>query len=172
MRNGLSEGDEGRGALLSDDGIYRYRLWRHWDQSAPVMAWVMLNPSTADANLEDSTLRKCLGFAKAHGHGGVILVNLFAWRARKPSDLRLASDPIGPENDSHILWACEAPRLATVVAAWGGNPFARWRALHVSELIRSAGISLKCLGTTNNGHPKHPVYLPYSSAMRPFLQKA
>jgi hypothetical protein len=76
----------GRGALLSEDGRYRYRLWRLWDDLAPVMVWVMLNPSTADADLDDPTIRKCIGFAKANRHGGIIVVNLFAWRATDPKE--------------------------------------------------------------------------------------
>src|SRR4051812_17109287 len=108
-----------RGALLSDDGLYRYRLWRIWEELAPVMVWVMLNPSTADADVDDPSIRKCVGFAKANGCGGIIVVNLFAWRATDPKELRAVADPVGPENDAHIRWAVKAPLLATVVAGWG-----------------------------------------------------
>src|SRR3954468_18218250 len=110
-----------RGAILSDDGLYRYRLWRIWDDLAPVMVWVMLNPSTADADVDDPTIRKCIGFAKRHRHGGIILANLFAWRTTDPRELPRAADPVGPANDEHIRWACRAPLLATVVAGWGSH---------------------------------------------------
>lgn len=156
----------GRGALLSDDGKYRYRLWRLWDDLAPVMVWVMLNPSTADADVDDQTIRKCTGFAKAHHFGGIIVVNLFAWRATNPKELPHVADPVGPENDKHILWACTAPLMLAVVAGWGSNRFALTRALRVKQLIQSsARRDIKCFRKTVGGRPWHPLYLPYSSPM-------
>lgn len=165
MRANLFDVENGRGALLSECGTYRYRLWRLWDDLLPVMVWVMLNPSTADAATDDPTLRKCIGFAKARQHGGVILVNLFAYRATDPGMLPKVSDPVGPENDEHIRWAVRAPLLATVVAAWGADRFARNRGRHVRTLIRGLGRDLQCLGTSKDGHPRHPLYLPYSTAL-------
>lgn len=157
----------GRGALLSDDGRYRYRLWRLWDDLAPVMTWVMLNPSTADADVDDPTIRKCIGFAKAHHYGGIIVVNLFAWRATDPKELPTVADPVGPDNDRHILWACTAPLLLSVVAGWGSNKFAaKQRAGRVKMLIQSqARRDIKCFRRSESGHPWHPLYLPYSSPM-------
>ncbi|TMF61888.1 MAG: DUF1643 domain-containing protein, partial [Chloroflexi bacterium] len=69
-----------RGATFSADRRYRYRLWRRWDGARPVVAFVMLNPSTADARRDDPTIRRCIGFAKSWGFGGVEVVNLFAYR--------------------------------------------------------------------------------------------
>ena len=157
---GLSES---RGALLSDDSLYRYRLWRLWQPDKPIMVWVMLNPSTADASRDDQTLKKCMGFARAnHYDGGVILVNLFAWRAGKPCDLELARDPVGPGNDEHVLWACGLPGTA-LIAGWGATRFGHQRALFVRELIKRTGRSLHCIGTTKDGYPRHPLHPPYSS---------
>jgi hypothetical protein len=156
---------DGSGALLSDCGRYRYRLWRLWDSEAPVMTWVMLNPSTADADVDDPTIRKCIGFAKAHQYGGIIVVNLFAWRATDPKELPKVADPIGPENDEHIRWAVTAPMLGTVVAGWGGEKFAAKRATAVTALIRMTGRTLHCFRQTKA--PWHPLYLPYSSPLTP-----
>jgi hypothetical protein len=154
----------GRGALLSHDGRYRYRLWRLWDELLPIMAWVMLNPSTADADVDDPTIRKCIGFAKHHGYGGIIVVNLFAWRATDPKELPTVADPVGPENDGHILWACKAPILASVIAGWGSNKFAAQRATFVKTLIRSgARRQILCFRKSAAGNPWHPLYLPYDS---------
>lgn len=156
----------GRGALLSDDGKYRYRLWRLWDADRPVMVWVMLNPSTADAEQDDPTIRKCVGFARLHGYGGILVVNLFAARATDPKELPGITDPVGPENDDHIIAACEAPILAKVVGGWGVNRFAERRARSVVALIRGTSQRrIKCFRRTKNGHPSHPLYLPYSSEM-------
>lgn len=153
-----------RGALISDCGRYRYRLWRLWDQHAPIMVWVMLNPSTADARTDDPTIRKCVGFAKTHHHGGIIIVNLFAWRATNPKELPTVADPVGPDNDGHIRWAVNGPILATVVAAWGADPFAVRRGTAVRVHIQSQR-PLKCFGKSQAGHPKHPLYLPYATPL-------
>ena len=151
------------GALLSECGRYRYRLWRVWDDLAPVMVWVMLNPSTADAEQDDPTIRKCIGFAKRHRHGGILVVNLFAWRATNPKELATVSDPIGPDNDEHIRVACRGPVLATVVGGWGSEKFARARATSVKVNIRCAR-PIHCFRQTD-GRPWHPLYLPYDSPL-------
>ena len=158
-----SGGFPARGAVLSADGLYRYRLWRIWDDLRPLMVWVMLNPSTADADVDDPTIRKCMSFAKAHRHGGIIVVNLFAWRATDPKALPTVTDPIGPENDEHIHWAVKAPLMATVVAAWGANKFAAKRAARVKTMIRGYGRPLHCFRQTAT--PWHPLYLPLSSPL-------
>lgn len=167
MSENLYETNNGRGALLSEDGRYRYRLWRLWDELTPVMVWVMLNPSTADADVDDPTIRKCIGFAKAHHFGGIIVVNLFAWRATDPKELPKVPDPIGPDNDRHILWACTAPLMLNVVAGWGANKFAsKQRAGRVKMLIQSgARRDIKCFRRSENGTPWHPLYLPYTSPL-------
>lgn len=156
----------GRGALLSECGRYRYRLWRLWDDLAPVMVWVMLNPSTADADVDDPTIRKCIGFAKRQRHGGIIVVNLFAWRATKPTDLTRVPEPVGPDNDQHIVWALRAPLLASSVAGWGRPPNRRIarRADHVRHLMRIHR-QFMSFGRTKEGHPRHPLYLPYTTPL-------
>lgn len=158
--------NNGRGALLSACGAYRYRLWRLWDDIAPVMVWVMLNPSTADADDDDPTIRKCVGFARAHHHGGIIVVNLFAWRATNPKELPPLPDyiRIGPENDAHIQWAINAPLLATIIGGWGAERFARHRATTVGVNIQ-ARRPMHCFGKSKDGAPKHPLYLPYTTPM-------
>ena len=154
-----------RGALLSDDGRYRYRLWRLWDGRLPMMAWVMLNPSTADADIDDQTIRKCAGLAKANRHGGIVVVNLYAWRATDPRELLSVADPVGPMNDAHIRWACTGSLRGTVIAAWGSSRFARHRAAAVEAFMRGSGRRIHCFRKTPSGSPSHPLYLPYSSPL-------
>lgn len=168
MTRNLFEMNGGRGALLSECGRYRYRLWRLWDELRPVMVWVMLNPSTADADVDDPTIRKCIGFAKVNHFGGIVVVNLFAWRVTDPKELRRVKDPVGPENDAHILWACTAPLMLAVVAGWGAEPFAQKRGRAVKVLIQGgAGRDIKCFHQTKGGAPGHPLFLPYSSELAP-----
>lgn len=130
------------------------------------MVWVMLNPSTADATEDDPTIRKCIGFAKAHHHGGIIVVNLFAWRATDPKELPPLPDytRVGPENDVHIQWAINAPLLVTVVGGWGAARFARHRATTVRVNIQ-ARRPVHCFGKSKDGAPNHPLYLPYTTPM-------
>lgn len=152
------------GAAFSDCGLYRYRLWRAWDPG-PRMLWVMLNPSTADASADDPTIRKCVGFAKRNRFPGIEVVNLFAWRATDPRELRNAADPTGPENDAAILTAVDC--AAAVFFAWGDFqwPQARTRALAVADMIRLRSPKTPmCFGYTGTREPRHPLMLGYKVA--------
>jgi hypothetical protein len=143
-----------RDALLSADGRYRYQLMRSWGDG-PWLTFVMLNPSTADALVDDPTIRRCIAFAEAWGYGGLIVVNLFALRATDPRELLTAVDPVGHENDWHIADAVEQTDL--VVAAWGASIPRQHgkRPAAVRELLGDA----HHLGLTAAGHPRHPLYL-------------
>ena len=140
--------------MFSRDRRYRYRLWRRWDRSRPVVAFVMLNPSTADARRDDPTIRRCMGFAERWGYGGIEVVNLFGLRASDPRTLRAARDPVGPRNDTHLRRAVRRARL--VVAAWGADRAARSRERALSGRLSPRA---RCLGTTRSGAPRHPLYL-------------
>lgn len=142
-------------AISSDGGKYRYRLARIWDdKNARRAVFVMLNPSTADASIDDPTIRKCIGFARQwsqqnverrigeiggpdHRFGGIVVVNLFGLRATNPAELMKADDPIGSENDDYIrkeAWAAAAAD-SLIVCAWGTN-----KAIELMD--RGPGISL------------------------------
>jgi hypothetical protein len=118
----------------------------------------MLNPSTADAHHDDATIRRCIGFARSWGFGGVEIVNLFAYRARDPRELLRVADPVGPRNARFIQMAIA--RAALVVLAWGAHP----------SVSRRAALSLpraRCLGLTRAGHPRHPLYLRRDARLVP-----
>ncbi len=147
------------GATISECGRYRYRLWRQWDDLAPVMVFCMMNPSTADASQDDATIRRCIGFAKRERHGGIIVVNVFALRATNPGELLTADDPYGPENEAHLLCA-RSPILSTLVVAWGVPVGGRRLRHHYTRAaVTLLPLKPKCLGTTSAGWPKHPLYL-------------
>ena len=105
------------GAAFSPCGRYRWHLARTWDADGSRVAFVALNPSTADATHDDPTIRRCIGFARRWGAGGVDVVNLYAFRATKPRDLFAADDPVGPDNDAWI--DAVVARADRVVLAWG-----------------------------------------------------
>ena len=100
------------------EGQYRYLLWRYWGE-AKRLVWVLLNPSTADARQDDPTIRRCVGFAKGWGYDGIQVVNLFAYRATDPRELKAVVDPVGPRNDEFIERAARGHEM--VVVAWGAN---------------------------------------------------
>jgi hypothetical protein len=119
----------------------------------------MLNPSTADENIDDPTIRRCIGFAKSWNCGSLEVVNLFAYRATNPDELKRCTDPIGPENDVHILRALE--RSGKVIMAWGTKGDLLNRNRFVTEILRPFGPH--CLAASKEGHPKHPLYISGNS---------
>lgn len=156
--------DEQRGADLSECGTYRYRLWRIWDPALARICWIMLNPSTADALLDDATVRRCVGFSRAWGYGSLEVVNLFALRSTDPRALRSHPDPVGPENDLAIESAVR--RSLRVVAAWGNHGWIGGRDEIVRDRLRRLGVDPYHLGLTKQGRPRHPVRLAKSTELQ------
>lgn len=146
-----------RGATISDCGQYRYLLGRGWDANRPRALFVMLNPSTADAEVDDATIRSCIRLCKSWSYGGFEVVNLFAWRATDPRALASAPDPIGPDNDAVIESAIV--RNDFTICAWGAHKKAAERAPDVIRVIRDRKTWAHCLGRTKAGFPKHPLYI-------------
>ena len=136
-------------------GDYRYTLTRVWDPALPTITFVLLNPSTADATQLDPTLRRCVGFAKCEGYGGMVILNLYAFRTRDPKVMMAANDPVGP-NDDRVL----AEATGTVVAGWGTNADPARVARALALLPR-----LHALGITKDGHPRHPLYVPATAPL-------
>lgn len=146
-----------RDAVLSDCGRYRYLLRRSWDHTKPRALFVMLNPSTADAEIDDATIRSCIRLSRGMNYGSFEVVNLFAWRATDPAELVKADDPVGPNNDGVIDAAIG--RCDSVICAWGAHQMASSRGRAVWGAIRSRRPAAFCLGTTKAGMPKHPLYI-------------
>lgn len=149
-----------KGAIFNEDRRYRYVLWRIWDSTGPLVLFIGLNPSTADEQKDDPTVRKCIGFARRWGCGGLILVNLFALQATKPVDLRAAVDPVGPDNDRWIQIQLGIADL--VVGAWGNHGDYMGREERFLKEIQE----LYCLQINNTGHPTHPFYLSYQTELQ------
>lgn len=142
-----------RTAILSGDGVYRYRLARRWSDGEQV-TFVMLNPSTADHTVDDPTLKKVMKLSRAWGYGGLQVVNLYAFRSPDPRDLWAATDPVGPENNEHLRAAGAEGGL--MVAAWGNNA----QPERIAEVLAFPGFGeLHCLAVNAGGQPKHPLYV-------------
>jgi len=149
------------GTVIMD--TYRYTLWREWTEALPRLLFVLLNPSVADANLDDPTLRRCIGFAQDWCYGSVELANLYAYRATDPRALRQVADPVGPLNDYHIQEA--AGRADKIVVAWGAEGFLHGRDQAVLRLLPKP---LWCLGYTLGGAPRHPLYVRRDAPLLPY----
>jgi len=148
-----------RSARLSPDGVYRYTLNRRWDLSRGWVVWVMLNPSTADGLMDDATIRRCLGFTRSWGYGALRVVNLYALRSTEPDALWSHPDPVGPDNDLHLMrTAATAARWDfPMIAAWGAFPRADDR---VERVLRVKGMDrLSVLKRLKGDRPGHPLYL-------------
>ena len=151
-------------AIISPCLNYRYSLTREWGAD-PRVLWIMLNPSVADANTDDPTIRRCIGFSQSFGYGSLEVVNLFAYRATDPKDMAAAKadgvNIVGPENVRHTIEA--ASRASLVIAAWGADKLAPLRSVSIRKLV--APHALYCLGKSKSGAPKHPLYLPANSEL-------
>jgi hypothetical protein len=161
--------DDRSGAIISACGKYRYHLWRRWDELSPMMVWVMLNPSTADATTDDPTIRRCIGFAKLHGCGGISVKNVFALRVTDPRELLSSSDPFG-ENEDYLLGARSVTLLTKLVVGWG----AKMGGKRLAPYYAKARVLLlpqkpNCFGTTKSGDPRHPLYLPNAAPLIPWF---
>ncbi len=154
------------GADISSCGEYRYSLWRTWDVALPVLVWCLLNPSVADADEDDPTVRRLVGYSKAWGYGGFDLVNPAALRATDPRKLSRHPDPVGPRNLDTISGAVFG---RTVVCAWGDG-IERLPSVAVAQTFErlSEARTLLCLGLTAKGNPRHPLYLPKGAKRVPF----
>jgi hypothetical protein len=148
-------------AVLSPDGVYRYRLDRVWG-AGPRVLFVMLNPSTADATQDDPTLRRCLGFARDWGYGSLTVANLYAYRATEPADLKRAVDPVGPECD-YYLEQC-AGEASLIVAAWGMHAHPD----RVQQVRHLLGPEVMALAWTKAGQPRHPLYIKGDTVPQPW----
>lgn len=182
-----------KGASISQCGKYRYSLWREWRGTGTDKNWlwlggkdpsgerygmpkncvfVMLNPSTADGEQDDPTIRRCVGFAKSWGFDRLVVVNLFAFRATDPAALlalKHSDDPVGVENQERIRKVLHNAGL--IVCAWGADGCHLGQDETMLGWIAEDNLSnapVCALGLTKHGHPRHPLYAPGNSELIPF----
>lgn len=154
-------------AIISPCGLYRVRLERDLGRAGPAVAILGVNPSTADAEKNDATIRKDMGFGARHGWGRLIKGNKFAFRATDVKALRAAADPVGPDNDQHLEQIMRDADL--IIAAWGplsklpDRLRTRWR--RVVAIADAVGKPLHCFGTAQDGQPRHTLMLSYDTPL-------
>lgn len=142
-------------AHISEDGLYRYWLEIVWAKERQRLAFVLLNPSKADHRIDDPTAQRAVRFAIREGYGGIVIANLFAFRATDPRELKRAKNPVGPSNLPTLLSLPD--RAHKIVVGWGaGAKASEARKTFVDYMALE---TLWCLGTTKDGEPRHPLYL-------------
>ncbi len=156
-------------AEFSEDGRYRYYLTRRWDNGRYPIIFALLNPSTATAETDDPTIRRCIGYARKWGYGGLIVVNLFALRSPNPETLYTLDDPVGPENKEYWDKAIHEARQdalygegpgyeSPILCGWGthgGHMNQDDAALGWLEQRPARALAL---GVTKEKFPRHPLY--------------
>lgn len=156
-----------RSAEFSRCGRYRYLLGRRWG-SGPHCRFVMLNPSTADAARDDPTIRRCIGFAQREGFGGLEILNLFAFRATRPADLVAAPKPVGARNPARLKAAILEAKDTPLILGWGAHKFAEAKGLAFTKNAARCGAALWCLGVSQSGAPRHPLYVRRDEPLAPW----
>ena len=149
-------------ARFSDCMQYRYTLARIWDDGVKPALFIMLNPSTADVNVDDPTVKRCRRYAGEWGYGGLMVGNLFALRSTDPNALYKHEDPVGPDNNEALNEM--ASQAGIIIAAWGQHGVLKGRAEEITEMFAGRLYSLKI---NKGGEPSHPLYL--SKSLTPTL---
>lgn len=153
-----------RSAEFDATGQYRYWLKREWATDKAAIALIMLNPSRADHRQDDPTLRRCISLAQHWQFGRLTVVNLFAYCTASPKILQAAAQPIGSDNDQHILDACHT--ASQIVLAWGNGGTLHQRDQAVLKLLKPFRDRLYCIGHNQTGQPRHPLYVPRQTSLQ------
>lgn len=157
-----------RSAAFNEDKTHRHYLGRFWDPYDDFILYIGLNPSTADAYKDDPTIKRWINFSRRFGHGGFVVVNLFSYRTSSPTNLQhYINKGVDPLDDNWCdywigFWAEKAHKI---VACWGNVPWAETRVLEVLQFLIHC--PLYCFGHTQNGYPKHPLYLAKDTQLEP-----
>lgn len=161
--------NEKRDAVFSPCRLYRYRLSQIWDEDKPPLTWLMLNPSTADEVKNDPTVERCERRARMWGYGGSVVLNIFAFRATDPKDMRASVDPVGPDNDEWLRKIAKSSHEFDVVGGWGEHGAHKGRGQAVLDIFKQENGRLSALKINASGHPAHPLYIAYSAKPFPLI---
>ena len=154
--------NEPSGAIFTDNRTHRLYLWRRWNKERPWVMFIGLNPSTADERLNDPTVRRCIGFAARWGYGGIFMCNVFTLVSTDPKKLNVQTPiAMGASSAMKVIRG----RCSKAVAGWGNLITQVRQGEERIEQIKQKLSPLYCLGMTKQGHPRHPLYLPYSTEL-------
>lgn len=162
-------------AVISECKQYRYYLHRYWpglgEQVTENVLFIGVNPSTADAEIDDATVRKWIGFCSRWNKNRFVVANLFAYRATNVRTLAEIDDPLGPENDQYLR--DEIKDASLIIPCWGARSKLP-KALHpriavVNQMLKDSGKTVMCFGKTPHGDPYHPLMLGYSTQLEEYF---
>lgn len=160
-------------AIISECGLYRYRLERELSMpfaGSKTFAYFGINPSTADAELDDATVRKWKGFTRRNDGHRFIVGNVFAYRSTDPKALYHVADPVGPENLRHLKQIIADADV--LVPCWGSSSKVfksmRGRMKALLYILAASGKPVLCFGRTKTGDPQHPLMLGYDTPLTPW----
>lgn len=158
-----------RTAVISECGLFRYLLERIWGDEPP-LPFCCLNPSRADAEIDDPSATRMMGFSRREKAGGTLLANVHAFRATVPKDMRASIDPFGPDNESYLMMvaAAAAQTGMPLVCAWGASGDMLGGATKAMQIFRTVGCRTVCFGITSNGMPRHPLYVRADQPFEPY----
>jgi hypothetical protein len=151
------------GAVFSEDGAYRYALWRRLNENEKTLFIIGLNPSTADEKTNDATIRRCIGFAKSWDFGCLVVGNLFAYKTSKPASLKTTQFPVGTFNDMWLKRLHQESDMTLV--AWGVHGAYLNRGNEVLSFIKDP----YCLDVTKAQYPRHPLYVKADQLPQPYI---
>jgi len=158
---------EPSGAVFAEERTHRLYLWRRWNNNLPWIMFIGLNPSTADERLNDPTIRRCIGFAEKWGYGGIFMCNVFTLVSSDPRKLNTETPLV---IGAHLAMRVIRDRCTKAVAAWGSLIIKVRRGEDRAERIQRDLSPLHCLGTTKQGYPRHPLYLPGDTELKEYQQ--
>jgi len=144
--------DVDKGAYFSLCKKHRYALWRIWDRSKPLVMFIGLNPSTANADTNDPTIESVIRLSKNNGYGGCYMMNCWSYISTDPDQL---NDLTGA--DFNFEWLEKiAEKCQDIVFAWGNFKIVKdhKRDLKLTEMFPDA----KCIIKNKNGSPGHPLF--------------
>ena len=133
-----------------------------------------INPSTAEPDNLDNTLKSVERIALGNGFDSFIMFNVYAQRATSPDDMEKVCNPeLHRENLEAFRYVLSISQQPTVWAAWGDIIEKR---KYLSDCVRDMllvgeeyGAKWVCAGAiTKKGHPHHPLYLRKDEKIRPF----
>lgn len=153
-------------AYFSPCRTWRYFLHRIWNPDQTLLLVVGLNPSTADEVKSDPTVTRCINHARRWGFGGLIMMNTFAVRGTDPAILKKIDDPVGPENDYWLRLLSQDENVGRILFAWGNHGLMFKRQSRVVSIMERGRVEPECFGYTQQGAPRHPLYLKQTQPLR------
>eukprot|EP01084_Bolivina_argentea_P270830 460612_1 len=156
-----------RGAIFSQDSQYRYALHRIWDDSKKKVMFIGFNPSTADGQIDDATVKKLIKYCKLWDYGGLYICNLFAFVAKNPLDIDECEHPIGSSNDYYLQkYSVKSDKI---IVMWGRQ--GAFYNNRIQNVLKIFTMRIYCFKLTKNKQPYQPLYLPLNTQLELFKQE-